>query len=48
MTPDGEKSERGNEMGSGRDILPSCLLFSGRFPVGSIAGGLQPQPSLGL
>ena len=35
-------------MGSGRDILPSCLLFSGSFTVGSIAGGFQPQPSLGL
>lgn len=35
-------------MGSGRDILPSCLLFSGSFTVGSIAGSFQPQPSLGL
>lgn len=35
-------------MGSGRDILPSCLLFSGSFTVSSIAGGFQPQPSLGL
>ena len=46
--PQTEKRVRGNEMGSGRGIVPSCLLFSGGITVGSIAGGFQPQPSLGL
>lgn len=46
--PQTEKRVRGNEMGSGRGIVPSCLLFSGGVTVGSIAGGFQPQPSLGL
>lgn len=35
MAPDGEES-RGNEMESGRGIVPSCLLFSGG---GTVAPG---------